>query len=217
VGLLAAIAVALVFLLPSSSHAANPQLCATVGTADQFVITFQDATCTGPNLTNVNPGTYDIVVKDNSTLHNFHLIGPGSVDMATAVELVENPTWTVTLVDGTYTYRCDPHFDTMNGSFTVGTSAVTFASATARRTARDVLVRWRTGTEADLLGFNLYRSQGQSWKRITRSLIAAKGSVSGASYRYLDRTAKHGISYRYRIKAVHGDGTATWFGPVRVT
>ena len=216
-GLLAAIAVALVFLLPSSSHAANPQLCATVGTADQFVITFQDATCTGPNLTNVSPGTYDIVVKDNSTLHNFHLIGPGSVDMATAVELVENPTWTVTLVDGMYTYWCDAHVLTMNGSFTVGTSAVTLASASASRTARGVLVRWRTGTETDLLGFHVYRSRGHSWQSITRSLIVAKGSVSGASYRYLDRTAKHGVSYRYRIKAVYHDGTATWFGPVRVT
>ena len=51
----------------------------------------------------------------------------------------------------------------------------------------------------------------------TRSLIAARGSVSGASYRYLDRTAKRGVSYRYRIRAVNSDGTATWFGPVRVT
>ena len=75
----------------------------------------------------------------------------------------------------------------------------------------------RTTTEADLLGFYIYRSHGHSWRRITRSLIAAKGSISGASYRYLDRTARRGVSYRYRIKAVNRDGTARWFGPVRVT
>ena len=96
-------------------------------------------------------------------------------------------------------------------------TAVTFASAGATRTARGVLVRWRTGTEADLLGFQVYRSRGHSWKRLTRSLIPAKGSVSGASYRFLDRTARRGVGYRYRIKALNRDGTTSWFGPVRVT
>jgi hypothetical protein len=42
-------------------------------------------------------------------------------------------------------------------------------------------------------------------------------AASGASYRYLDRAVRRGVHYRYRIKAVHNDGTVTWFGPVRVT
>jgi hypothetical protein len=95
--------------------------------------------------------------------------------------------------------------------------AVTVASFAARPVAHGVLLRWRTGTEADLLGFHVYRSQGHSWRRITHSLVAAKGSVSGASYRFLDRTARRGVSYRYRLQAVNRDGTASWFGPVRVT
>ena len=96
-------------------------------------------------------------------------------------------------------------------------TAVTFASASATRTGTGVLVRWRTGTEADLLGFQVYRSRGHSWQRVTRSLIAAKGSVSAVSYRFLDKSAKRGVPYRYRIKAVNRDGTASWFGPLRVT
>ena len=95
-------------------------------------------------------------------------------------------------------------------------TAVTFASVSATRTGTGVVVRWRTGTEADLLGFQIYRSRGHSWQRITRSLIAAKGSVAGASYRYLDKTARRGVSYRYRIKAVNRNGTTAWFGPMRV-
>jgi hypothetical protein len=95
-------------------------------------------------------------------------------------------------------------------------TAVTLSSLKAARTLRGVVVHWRTGTEADLLGFQVYRSRGQSWQRISHSLIAAKGSVSGAPYRFLDRTAKRSASYRYRIKAVNRDGTASWFGPVRV-
>jgi hypothetical protein len=70
--------------------------------------------------------------------------------------------------------------------------AVTVASLSARSAAQGVLLRWRTGTEVDLLGFQVYRSRGHSWQRITHSLIAAKGSVSGASYRFLDRTARRG-------------------------
>ena len=35
--------------------------------------------------------------------------------------------------------------------------------------------------------------------------------------RFLDRTARRGVAYRYRIKAVNRDDTTSWFGPVRVT
>jgi len=97
-----------------------------------------------------------------------------------------------------------------------GVTAVTVTSLRATRVSPGVRLRWRTGTDADLVGFQAYRSRGHSWLRLTRSLIAAKGSVSGASYRFLDRTARRGVSYRYRIKAVNRDGTASWFGPVRV-
>jgi len=99
-------------------------------------------------------------------------------------------------------------------SATTGVRVSRFAAA---RSGRDVLVRWRTGTEVDLLGFQAYRSRGHSWRRVTHSLIAARGSVSGASYRFLDRTARRGVPYRYRIKALNRDGTTSWFGPVRVT
>jgi hypothetical protein len=95
--------------------------------------------------------------------------------------------------------------------------AVTVASFSAQSRSRGVLLQWRTGTEADLLGFKVYRSRGHSWQNLTRSLIGAKDSVSGAAYRFLDRTAKRGGAYSYRIKAVNRDGTASWFGPVRVT
>jgi len=80
--------------------------------------------------------------------------------------------------------------------------AHTFAYASTTWTAKGFLLRWRTTTEVDLLGFHVCRSRGDSWQRLTRSLIAAKGSVSGASYRFLDKTARRGVSYRYRITPV---------------
>src|SRR5262249_47353927 len=98
-------------------------------------------------------------------------------------------------------------------TWTSGT-AVTVASLAARPVANGVVIRWRTDTEAELLGFQVYRSRGHAWQRISRSLIAARGSVSGASYRFLDKSAKRHVSYRYRIKALGRDGAASWFGPV---
>lgn len=73
----------------------------------------------GVRVTHLDPGTYDIEVQDLSDEHNFHLIGPG-VDKATEIGTSGTVTWTVTVRDGTYTYQCDPHQGTMNGSFTVG-------------------------------------------------------------------------------------------------
>jgi hypothetical protein len=114
----------------------------------------------------------------------------------------------------TWTQR--PDIDIAFKTYVVSPTVVALASAGASRTNRGVLVRWRTGTETDLLGFQVYRSRGHSWRRVTRSLVEAKGTVSGATYRFLDNTARRGVAYRYRIKAVNRDGTASWFGPVRV-
>src|SRR5262249_18640771 len=48
--------------------------------------------------------------------------GPG-VDVATTVEGTGVTTFTLTLVNGTYTFVCDAHPLSMKGSFTVGTAA----------------------------------------------------------------------------------------------
>ena len=73
----------------------------------------------GSTVTKVDPGTYDIVVRDLDIEHNFHLSGPG-VDRSTPVDEQVNVTWTVTFTDGLYRYVCDPHSTMMRGTFTAG-------------------------------------------------------------------------------------------------
>lgn len=110
--------VAAAALLPGRAQTQAPtMLVATVGTGDAFVINLRDAA--GNLVTQLDPGTYTILVNDRSGIHNFHLTGPG-VDMATAVAFVGEATWTVTVADGRYTYICDVHPATMNGAFTAG-------------------------------------------------------------------------------------------------
>jgi plastocyanin len=100
---------------PGGRAGANPKLFATVGPS-AFIVVRDTA---GNRVTQVDPGTYDIVVEDLAEEHNFHLIGPG-FDRFTGVEETGTQTWTVTLRDGVYRYLCDPHSSVMRSSFAVG-------------------------------------------------------------------------------------------------
>ena len=68
----------------------------------------------------LTPGKYTIVVNDQSGSHNFHLTGPGGVDVSTDVGETGEKSFEVDLQAGEYTFVCDPHASQMKGSFTVG-------------------------------------------------------------------------------------------------
>jgi hypothetical protein len=84
-------------------------------------------------------------------------------------------------------------------------TAVTVATAGARPVPGGVSIRWRTASEAGLLGFRIYRSSRRTWQRLGR-LIRAHGAAAGASYGFVDRTASGGVAYRYEIVSVGRDG-----------
>ena len=65
-------------------------------------------------------GDYTLVVNDQSAEHNFHLTGPGGVDVSTSVGEEGEQEFEVTLEAGEYTFVCDPHASQMRGTFTVG-------------------------------------------------------------------------------------------------
>jgi len=100
----------------SATGAPNVTLSAVVGPGFNISLKNPD----GTSVSHLDPGTYDIAVTDNAPIdHNFHLRGPG-VDMSTPLEGTATVTWTVTFVDGSYTFLCDAHPAQMKGSFTVG-------------------------------------------------------------------------------------------------
>ena len=100
---------------------------------------------------------------------------------------------------------------------TYSPTAVTFSSLAAMRSRRGVVVRWRTASEVDTLGFHVYRQAGQRRIRVTDRLIAVHGSPSGGSYGFVDRRAPKRGTLRYWLQAVALDGSRIWHGPVRVT
>ncbi len=89
------------------------QLTGTVGPG--FTITLKNRTKTVKTLA---PAKYTFVINDKSTIHNFHLTGPG-VNKKTTVGGKGTTRWTITLRTGTYNYVCDPHKSIMHGRFVV--------------------------------------------------------------------------------------------------
>lgn len=101
-----ALGAALVLALPAV--AATPTYKGTVGPG------FTIKMATKPT----KPGKITLVVADKSSMHNFHLTGPG-VNVKTSVAGTGTKTFTVTLQKGTYKFMCDPHKSFMKGSFKI--------------------------------------------------------------------------------------------------
>ena len=102
--------------LAGSAGAATPTkttLTATVGPG--FTISLKKGRA---RVTTLKPGAYVIRVSDRSSIHNFHLRGPG-VNKSTPVGFMGSRTLNVTLKRGSYRFQCDPHSGQMRGSFTV--------------------------------------------------------------------------------------------------
>jgi plastocyanin len=104
---------ALVAVGPAS--AAPKTVNGTVGPG--FTISLKLA---GKKVTKLKPTTYRFEVTDKSSMHNFHIFGPGVNKVITGVGFKGTRTATIKLRKGTYRYRCDVHPDEMHGSFKVG-------------------------------------------------------------------------------------------------
>lgn len=101
---------------------------------------------------------------------------------------------------------------------TTNATAIKLDSFTASLSRGRVALNWRTGTEINNAGFNLYRSNDASEARlrVNGGIIAANGeAVSGASYSFIDAPG-YGTFY-YWLEDVEFTGNATLHGPVKVT
>jgi uncharacterized protein len=92
-------------------------------------------------------------------------------------------------------------------------TAIVVGSFSARAGHGGVQVRWRTASQAGLLGFDVYRTVKGHKMRVNRALIRATGSLGGHQYSWRDRTGRTGV--RYWLRLTYKNGSHMWRGPVR--
>jgi hypothetical protein len=74
----------------------------------------------GKKVTSLKSGVrYRLVIDDRSSIHDFHLSGPGVNRVLTGVGFTGTKSVVLTLGKGLYRFVCDPHSDSMRGSFKV--------------------------------------------------------------------------------------------------
>lgn len=99
----------------------------------------------------------------------------------------------------------------------LGPTAVTLARFEATPLSDAVLVEWETAIEIETVGFNLWRSTvpDGTYVRVNDTLIpsVSPGSISGASYAYLDESVSAGETYYYRLEELEVGGRHNWYGP----
>jgi plastocyanin len=72
----------------------------------------------GKTVTKLKAGIpYRFVINDRSSIHDFHLTGPGVNRMLTSVDFTGTKSFVLTLRKGVYRFFCDPHAPVMHGSF----------------------------------------------------------------------------------------------------
>lgn len=171
---------ALFAALASAAAADNPLLQGHVGPA--FNISLKDAG--GADVAHLDPGTFGLHVVDQADEHDFHLTGPGGVDVVAGQTGMGSFDFQVALIDGNYKFFCDFHPTAMKGTFTVGTppppTVVHALSASVGPGARIALTRTAPAGKAritvrDLSAKDNFHLTGPGVNKKTG--IAFKGSV----------------------------------------
>lgn len=99
----------------TTTPAVGSTLQGSVGPGVVISLSTQD----GQAVATLTPGEYTLDVDDMASIHNFHLTGPGGVEVSTSVGEEGTESFQLELEAGTYSFVCDPHAGAMNGSFEV--------------------------------------------------------------------------------------------------
>lgn len=96
-------------------------------------------------------------------------------------------------------------------------NAIELLDLRAERDGDRIVLRWRTGTERDTAGFQLYRAtrnERAAAVEVTPELIPARGGPAvGATYSWTDNAAPAGPVFYWLVEVEH-DGDLAEYGPV---
>ena len=107
----------LAFALAATSAAASAPKTVQGSVGPGFTI---NLALKGKTVTTLKKGVrYRFLINDQSSIHDFHLTGPGLNRTLTTVDFTGTKSFVLTLRKGVYRYFCDPHAAEMHGSFRV--------------------------------------------------------------------------------------------------
>ena len=93
----------------------TPQAKLQLTSGPGFAISLK--TAAGKAVKRMRTGTYTVVVRDRSQIHNAHLVAPGYNRATKPLAYRGTQTWKVKLAKvGTLRFLCDPHAAQMKGS-----------------------------------------------------------------------------------------------------
>jgi len=87
------------------------------------------------------------------------------------------------------------------------------------RNQANVIVEWRTASELDTVGFNLYRSTNSEgdYEQVNDAIIPASPDPwAGGEYSYVDEEVQGGVIYYYLLEDVALDGSVSRHGPIEI-
>jgi len=113
------------------------------------------------------------------------------------------------------------------GDFALGSSAtdnslpVTLTSFTANADFGRINLNWKTESEIDNQGFNIYRANEtnpENWITVNQELIPGAGNTSAKTeYSFVDQTVQAGETYYYRLESISYNGVRELFIESTVT
>lgn len=77
------------------------------------------------------------------------------------------------------------------------------------------MLRWRTLSEAGVLGFHVYSAQNGRRTRLNRTVVPATAGLGGRLYRWRDRLG--GNTTQYWLQELNAGGRSVWYGPARLS
>jgi hypothetical protein len=84
----------------------------------------------------------------------------------------------------------------------------------------ELTISWRTESELDIIGFNLYRSDSPDgpFEKINSELIPpAADPFIGGDHSYVDANVTRGQTYYYQLESVDRHGNTTRTDPIAIT
>jgi len=136
------------------------------------------------------------------------------VELSPTTTTIQPATTTTTICDGDYWKNLYEQTKAELDACLNPSVQIEISTLAATPSDKKVILKWKTETETDNAGFNVWRSD--NFVKINDGLIPALGSaVSGSEYDFVDEWVLNGKRYFYLLEDIDTNGMSTFHGPVK--